>query len=232
MVGSVRSWLAVALVASVAVPGTAGADGKGAKKVPPPTTRVGAPPPPVEREAPDLQARPPVEAHKEGEYGGVTPGQKPSPPPAAPKHKHPPTKGTLSWIGFEAQNGGAQVFLQSPGAFEIAQHLEGATLVIYATLPRLGQNTWRQVDTRYFDNPLSSIVARQVGAAKATKDRPAHAAGVEIRIGFKNPKDARAAAVRTATEADQMFYTYLAFPEGTGTGGKAEPTMKDPEPEK
>ncbi|HEY4118298.1 MAG TPA: hypothetical protein VGM56_10595, partial [Byssovorax sp.] len=118
---------------------------------------------------------------------------------------------------------------QSPGQFEVAQHVEGATLVVELALPRLGANAWRQVDTRYFDNPLAGIQARVVGAARATKDRPAHAAGVEVRVTFKNPKDAKEAAVRTATEADNLYYAYLTFPEGTNDAAKTQPTIKDPE---
>ncbi len=141
--------------------------------------------------------------HKEGEYGGVTPGEAAdSDKPARPKH--PPPKGTLTWIGFEAKDGGADVFFQSVAPFTVSQHVEGATLVVYLSLPHLGHNTWRQIDTRFFDNPLAGVIARTVGAAKASKDRPAHAAGIEARIAFKNAKDAREAAVRTATEADGM----------------------------
>jgi hypothetical protein len=48
-----------------------------------------------------------------------------------------------------------------------------------------------------------------------------------VRITFKSPKDARLAALRTATEADGMFYAYLSFPEGAdpaaGGGTISEP---------
>lgn len=141
--------------------------------------------------------------HREGDYGGVIPGQKPEKP------KKAPSRGTLSWIGFEANGGGAKVFFQSPGAFEITQTVEGSTLVVHLALQRMGANTWRQVDTRYFENPLSGIVARQV--RKSSKGP----AGIQVKINFKNPKDARQASVSTKTEADGMFYTYLSFPEGT-----------------
>jgi len=171
--------------------------------------------------------------HKEGQYGGVTPGEtQPREPPAKPaRPRRPPPKGTLTWIGFEAKDGGAEVFFQSVAPFELSQRVQGATLVVHLSLPRLGHNTWRQVDTRFFDNPLSSIVARAVGAARATKDRPARAAGIEARIAFKNAKDAREAAVRTATEADGMYYAYLMFPEGTGAPAAAAPTVQEPEPD-
>jgi hypothetical protein len=169
--------------------------------------------------------------HKEGQYGGVTPGEAPlhdtSAKPARPRR--PPPKGTLTWIGFEAKDGGAEVFFQAVAAFELTQRVEGGTLVVHLGLPRLGHNTWRQIDTRFFDNPLAGIVARPVRAARATKDRPAHAAGIEARITFKNPRDTREATVRTATEADGMYYAYLSFPEGTGGPAPAPPTIQDPE---
>lgn len=152
--------------------------------------------------------------HPEGEYGGVVPGQtakKPDPGARPSRAKRPPARGTLSWVGFEAKDGGAQVFLQSVAPFELTQRVEGATLVVQLALNRLGTNTWRQIDTRYFDNPLSGIVAR----ASSRKGR----SSVAVRFAFKNPKDAKAAAVRTATEADGLYYAYLWFPEGTEVPG-------------
>ncbi len=163
--------------------------------------------------------------HPEGAYGGVVPGQQRE-PPARPKR--PPPKGTLTWVGFEAKDGGAQVFFQSVGPFKVQQHLEGATLVVHLSLTRLGHNTWRRLDTRFFDNPLSEIDARAVGATRATKARPARGPGIEVRIKFKNPKDAREGTLRTATEADGMSYAYLTFPEGADPAS----TEQLPDPEK
>jgi hypothetical protein len=159
--------------------------------------------------------------HKEGEYGGVVPGQKPEPSGRPGRLARPP-KGTLSWVGFEAKDGGAQVFFQSVSPFEVQQHLEGGTLVVHLSLTRLGQNTWRQVDTRFFDSPLSGMIARAVGATRATRTRPARGPGIDVRISFKDPKDAREGTVRTATEADGMYYAYLSFPESAD----AAPTVK------
>src|SRR6185503_13110403 len=95
------------------------------------------------------------------------------------------------------------------------QRVEGGSVVVHLTLTRLGHNTWRQIDTRFFDNPLSGIVARAVTAARVSRKQPARGAGIEARITFKNAKDAREATVRTATEADGMYYAFLKFPEGT-----------------
>src|SRR5262245_40369844 len=173
------------------------------------------------------------EPRREGQYSGVTPGEvqshDTSGKPAKPKR--PPAKGTLTWIGFSAKDGGAEVFFQSVAPFEVSQRLEGGALIVHLGLTRLGHNTWRQVDTRYFDNPLSGIVARAVGAVRAARGRPAHGAGIDVRIAFKNPKDAREATVRSATEADGMSYAYLTFPEGAEARPAASATLQDPEPE-
>ncbi len=167
----------------------------------------------------------PLTQHKEGEYGGVEPGQTPT--TTTGKHRAPP-KSTLNWIGFEAKDGGATVFFQAAAQFEVAQHVEGNQLVAVLALPRLGANTWRQVDTRFFENPLSGIVAKAVSARGATKTSPAHGSGIEVRFSFKNAADAREATMRTATEADGQYYVYLAFPTGTPTATAATPATKSP----
>jgi hypothetical protein len=170
--------------------------------------------------------------HKEGEYGGVTPGEaQPRDTPVKPgKAKRPPQKGTLTWIGFEAKDGGAQVFFQSVAPFDLSQRVDGAQLIVQLRLNRLGHNTWRQIDTRFFDNPLAGVVAKPVGAARGSKAHPGHAAGIEARIAFKNPRDAKEATVRTATEADGLYYAYLSFPEGTGgPAAAASAPVQEPE---
>lgn len=168
--------------------------------------------------------------HKEGEYGGVVPGQKPEPSARPAKPRKPPPKGTLTWIGFEAKDGGAQLFFQSVAPFAVQQHMEGTTLVAHLALTRLGGNTWRPIDTRFFDNPLAGVAARVVGANRATKVRPARGAGIDVRITFKNPKDAREGTLRVATEADGMHYAYLTFPEGAEPAAAPKaPALPEPE---
>lgn len=172
-------------------------------------------------------AQPKVEPrlpHKEGEYGGVVPGTKPESRDGkdakdGKKAKRPPAKGTLTWIGFEAKDGGAQLFFQSVAPFELSQRVEGGAVVVTLSLTRLAQNTWRQIDTRYFDNPLSMVTAK-LGKKKK---------GTEVRITFKNPKDAKEGATRTATEADGMYYAYLSFPEGTPEGAAPKAPSDDVE---
>lgn len=190
------------------------------KKTPPPPRPVTTPsvePPETTGDAPI--ALNPGATHAEGDYSGVTPGV----PAKNAKPKRPPPKGELSWIGFEAKNGGAQIFLQSVAPFEVTQHVENGALVVdLANLNRLGQNTWREVDARFFDSPLARITARRVGAVRGK-----HGAGLEVRITFKNAKDAQQAQVRSANEADGMYYQYLSF---AGTGSSATvPASPDPE---
>lgn len=204
---------AVMLALLLAAPAAVAAPTK--KPVPKPTAADAPEPAPV-----------PVGPHNEGEYSGVKPGVPPRTDPGK-KSKRPPPKGTLSWIGFEAKNGGAEIFLQSIAPFELSQHLENGVLVVHLSgLSRLGQNIWREVDARFFDTPIARIVARRVGASRATKAGPGHGAGIEVRISFKDPKTAHEAAVRTATEADGMYYVYLSF---AGAGGGAGGTASEPE---
>ncbi len=165
-------------------------------------------------------SRPAADAPKrEGEYGGVTPGEAPAGPgTGAARPRRLPHTGTLHWIGFEAKDGGAELFFQSAAAFDVEQHLEGSTLIVHLALVRLGANAWRTLDTRFFDNPLAGATARVVSPRRASRTAPARTRGIDVRIAFKNAADARAGTVRTATEADGRFYAYLTFPEG------AEPT--------
>lgn len=164
--------------------------------------------------------------HREGDYGGVTPGETARPEPGAkPKPKRLPAKGTLSWIGFEAKDGGAQVFFQAVAPFTATQRVDGATLIVTLDLQRLGGNTWRPVDTRFFDNPLSWIGAKTTRARGANKR-------IEVKIRFKNPRDAREGAMRSQAEADGMHYLYLSFPQGTAPPATTTTTitpMTDPE---
>jgi len=196
------------LAVLLALPGVAVAAPK-KKAGPKPAPTAAAPAPPDE--GVNLA---PTTTHTEGEYGGVTPGV-----PGKPEKKVKATKGTLSWIGFEAKNGGAEIFFQSVGPFDITQHVEGSVLVVNLGLSRLGQNTWREVDARFFDTPVARIVARHVGAARASKSGPGHGAGIEVRISFKD-KTAHEGSLRNATESDGMYYAYLSL---AGGGTAPEP---------
>ena len=165
-------------------------------------------------------------SHREGAYGGVIPGEAqprdPAGKPATAK-RPPPPRGTLTWVGYATKIAEAEVFFQSVAPFEVSQRVEGGAVVVHLGLTRLGHNTWRQVDTRFFDGPLAGVIARAGGAARATKDHPARSAGIEARITFKNPQDAREATVRTAAEADGMYYVYLTFPAAGEPRARPEP---------
>jgi hypothetical protein len=145
--------------------------------------------------------------HKEGEYTGVTPGKVAEAASDSGKKKRAIGKATLSWVGFAAKDGGAEVFLQSPTKFEVSQRLEGSVLVVQlAGLTRQVTNTRRPIDTRFFDNPLARITAQP--------RRGKRGRAIEVRMVFKNPREAKAGTLRTTTEADGLFYAYLSFPEG------------------
>src|SRR5439155_14404783 len=148
----VRACAVVALLAGVA----AAAPKKAAPKAAP------APAAPKEADAPDEPAAPaPGNAHSEGEYGGVVPGQ-PRKTEANKKPKRPPPKGTLAWVGFAAKSGASEVFFQSIAPFELAQHVDKGVLVVNLTgLTRLGQNTWRPIDTRFFETRVARVAARR-----------------------------------------------------------------------
>jgi len=166
--------------------------------------------------------------HREGEYGGVNPGATAAGDAAAEpaKTRKRAPAGTLTWLGFEARDGGAQVFFQSVAPFEVSQRVEDATLVVHLGLSRLATNTGRPVDTRFFDNPLARIAAKKVRAERA-KGRAARAAGIEVRIAFKQASDAQEGQVRSETGPDGMHYVYLTFPPGTAPA--EEPTLDEPE---
>lgn len=146
--------------------------------------------------------------HQEGDYGGVQPGR-----PAdhdGKKPRRPPPKGALTWIGFAPKDGGAELFAQAASAFTVVQAVEsGQLVVVLEGLRRQVANTRRPLDTRFFDSPIARISARPVGAHGAGHGGPAHKAGIELRIAFKDPKQAHEAQLRTATEADGLFYAYL-----------------------
>ena len=156
--------------------------------------------------------------HDTGDYGGVVPGQTHKDEGKAKHRHHTPKKGELSWIGFQARDGASQVFLQSVAPFDVTQHVEHGTLIVrLAGLDRLGQNTWRPIDTRYFDTPLERIVARKIGGSHA------HGRGIELQITFKHPSDAAQAQLRSATEADGYYYSYLTFGGANDTQPAADP---------
>ena len=173
-----------------------------APKKKPPKPPAGTPMSAGEFVAAGSNAPAPNATHAEGDYGGVEPGHG-----AKDKPKKPPPKGTLAWVGFEAKGGGSELFFQSAGAFDVSQHVDKGVLIIDLNgLTKLGANTWRDLDTRFFDTPIAHIDAKAGGKK-----------GIQVRVTFKNAKDAKEAAMRTATEGDGYFYAYLSFGAGSTT---------------
>lgn len=173
--------------------------------------------PPAPAPAPAVDDGPAPETHREGVYGGVNPID-----PADAnkvKHKDAAAKRTLHWVGFHQEGSTTEVFLQAAEPFTIDQHVAGSTLVVsVAGLTKLGKNVRRPLDTRFFDGPIVRIASKVRKARRATRGHAAVAAGVDVVVTFRDGS-ATTADVRTATEADGMFYAYLTF-----TGGGARPT--------
>ena len=153
------------------------------------------------------------DTHQEGAYNGAKPGG------AAGKPDKPPPPNTLAWIGFEAKDGTSTLWLQAASAMQVAgQKVSGRQLIVSVTgISKLGKNTWRFVDMRFFDTPLSRAVA------KRRKGK------IEVRISFKNGKSAQQAQVRTATESDGLNYVYLSF-SGGGSGDTVTPATPEDKP--
>ncbi|HUQ04301.1 MAG TPA: hypothetical protein VM261_17500 [Kofleriaceae bacterium] len=139
---------------------------------------------------------------KEGDYGGVTPGQAPAAEKGA-KPRRPPARKSLNWVGFAPKDGGgSELFFQAVDDFTVSQRMEGSTLVVtLAGLSKQARNTKRPLDTRFFDTAVARVTTK-VGRRKK---------GIEVRVAFKDPKDAREGSVRTDKGADGMFYAYLSF---------------------
>lgn len=136
-----------------------------------------------------------------GTYQGVAPGEGVA--------AHPPRRGrtpTVTWLGFQPQPGGAaRVFVQLDRDVSHAQEVRGGELVISLAGARVARsNTERFLDTRFFDTPVERVsierARRRPGGSKRGR-------GLELVVRFKNPADAREAAVEMATRKDG--YTYL-----------------------
>ncbi|HVK73549.1 MAG TPA: hypothetical protein VM734_09520 [Kofleriaceae bacterium] len=190
---------------------------------------IGAPAVPAALAQPDAPEGTPK---REGEYGGVSPDAGPG--EAKGKKVKAPPKQTLTWIGFTAKEGGAsELFFQAAQGFGVQQRVEGGTLVVVLEgLPRQARNTRRPLDTRFFDTAIAGVTAKPVRATRARKGKPAHPAGIEVRIAFKDPNDAKVASLRVETGTDGMSYAYLGFgppsrpqqvPASAGGGTLSEP---------
>jgi hypothetical protein len=165
---------------------------------------------------------------KEGEYGGVTPGEAPAPEKGAKKRA--PAKKSLNWLGFTPKEGGAsELFFQAVDPFTVSQRMEGNTLVVTLEgLTRQARNTRRPLDTRFFDTAIARVTTKRARRKK----------GIEVRITFKDAKDAREGSLRSDKGSDGMSYAYLSFGPPSTPGQIPDSvdrpkagSMSDPDPE-
>lgn len=155
--------------------------------------------------------------HKEGEYGGVTPGV--VKPYSEQRHWHRRTNRAgqrwsprLTWVGFQPQGRSARVFLQTTREVPVTQRVEKGVLIVHLEGARFRlRNTLRKVDMRFFDTALFEMKAKRVYARRAYKGRPARKAGIEVRITFKNPVNAGEGKISRAVLKDKFHYIYLDF---------------------
>ena len=186
---------------------------------------------------PPADAPPEGTPKREGEYGGVDPTSPDAAPAKGDKGKRgkAPAKRTLTWIGFAPKEDGAsELFFQAAQPFQVQQRIEGRTLVVLLEgLPKQARNTRRPLDMRFFETALLRVTAKPVRAVRARKGKPGHPAGIEVRIAFKDPKDAREGALRVETGKDGLAYAYLGFGPPSGprreADGPSGGTLSDPE---
>jgi hypothetical protein len=154
--------------------------------------------------------------HKQGVYGGVTPGK----PVAKVYEKKRPVKNRskrknrVTWVGFQPSgDGSSRVFIQLTSQVPYTQRVEGDTLIVNLESARFGSNNaQRFLDTRFFDTALA-----RVDADRARKGRR-RARGVDVRIKFKNPAGAaQASASMSQNDADGYTYLFLDFPAPSGS---------------
>jgi hypothetical protein len=170
--------------------------------------------------------------HKEGEYGGVTPGvvyryrfelekkgsKRVQRRVKRRKNRHPNGRLTISWVGFQPRGGGAsRVFFQLNREAQFTQQVEKNVLVVTIEGARYGsRNARRKVVTRYFETAIDRIDTKRVRSRRARKDRPARKGGIAFFIHFKNPADARqASADQKKSDKDGYYYLNLDFGAGT-----------------
>jgi len=161
--------------------------------------------------------------NKEGEYGGVTPGKS--------TLKGTKRKNQVSWIGFQPQaDGSTRLFVQLSNDVEFSQEVRKGVLVVHLDGARYrNRNAQRRLDTRFFATTLRQVTSRRVGKRRARGDRPARTAGIEVRIQFKDPQQARVANAEMVREKDGFHYLFLDFtgPVTSGGGGGGDIDVSD-----
>ena len=184
---------------------------------------------PSERKAKQKRRKGP---NREGEYGGIVPERDPAADDRRRKQRK--RKNAISWVGFQPWDGGrARLFVRLANELEYTQNLVGSALYVNIARARYRhKNTRRRLDMRHFDTALELVTGKRVSARRARKNRPARKRGIELRITFKDAKDAREASASMTTGKDGYTYLNLDFPPGSGSsGGGGGITISDPEGE-
>lgn len=156
--------------------------------------------------------------HAEGEYGGVVPGK-------SPFRKR--RRDTMTWIGFQPRaDGSSLLFIQLTNELSYEQEVDKGFLVIRLAGAKYGdKNSRRRLDVRFFDTLLAQVTSKRVPARRAReagkggKARPAQRAGIEVRVEFKDRKDARPGTASLRTDKDGFSYLLFEFGPPAQTGG-------------
>lgn len=164
--------------------------------------------------------------HKEGEYGGVTPGviYPYDDKDYDKRFKRPTNRGKrkrrVTWVGFQPRDdGSARLFVQLTSEADYSQQVAGRSLRVYVHKGRMtSRNAGRRMDARHFDTAVLEVEARQVSGRRARRNRPARPRGVEITVTFKNSADAREAQASLTKEKDDYYYLFLDFAPGSPGG--------------
>jgi hypothetical protein len=151
----------------------------------------------------------PTNVHREGDYGGVTPERAKNPEAkghAARKGRRAANRLLVTWVGFEAREGGAaRVFLRLSADATYEQKLVGDSVVVFVAGARLGQrNHGRFIDTSFFDTAIARVQGKNVPARRGSK------AGVELTVHFKKGA-AKLPDIKSETGADGDRYLFLDF---------------------
>jgi hypothetical protein len=149
------------------------------------------------------------EVHKEGEYGGVTPGKAPEKPAKAPGAKKAKKQAgpMVTWVGFQMVEGGtARVFVQTTQEVAYEQNVVGDTLVVFLPGARLNtRNNARFLDTSFFDSRVARVEVRVTGRKRGEKK------GIAVIVHFKKGGAAQASAKSEASPDGASRFLFLDF---------------------
>ncbi len=149
-----------------------------------------------------------------GQYAGVTPGTANPPPRVGAVERARPAK-LLTWPGFQATaGGGSRFFLQvsGPVVFESRSSEGRFELVLKNTRAHL-RNTFRPLDTRFFQTPVNT--------AKVERRRRDLAVVFQLR-GASTPN------VTQGVGEGGFHFVYVDFPPGNWATPEPAPTPAPP----